>query len=265
MKNIIAGASGKGGVGKSTVAANLAVMLANHNFPDRKPLNIALVDVDFYGPSIPTIMGGGDIYSDANKKIVPPCHYGVKYISIGFFLKNLDDPIIWRGPRFGRAMEQLFNDVSWGDVDICIVDMPPGTGDSQISLSQVVRLTGALVVTTPQEVALMDVRRAIKMFEQVNVPVLGLVENMAGYKLPGGEIIDIFGAGGGKSLSTRYDIPLFGSIPIDVSIREGGDKGQPVVIDKDSDVTAIYNQIANSLLLSIDQINSKETSISVEN
>ncbi len=172
MKHIIAVASGKGGVGKSTVAVNLAVALANAK---GSPKKVALIDCDFYGPSVPTLMGGGELKVDADEKFIPALRYGVKYISIAFFLRNPDDAVIWRGPMFGKAITQLFQDVNWGEVDIAIVDMPPGTGDAQLSLSQLVTLSGAVLVTTPQEVALADVRRAVNMFGKVNVRILGVI------------------------------------------------------------------------------------------
>lgn len=248
MKHIVAVGSGKGGVGKSTVAANLAVTLANYPTSEDAPKKVALIDVDFYGPSIPTLMGGGSLSVDPSEKFIPALKHGVKFISIAFFLKNPDDAIVWRGPMFGKAIGQLFQDVNWGDVDICIVDMPPGTGDAQLSLSQLVNLSAALMVTTPQEVALSDVRRAINMFRKVNVPVVGLVENMAGFRAPDGKIIDIFGRGGGEELSRNYDIPLFGSIPLDPVIREGGDAGLPIVLDESSEITTVYKKIADSLV-----------------
>lgn len=244
MKNIIAVASGKGGVGKSTVATNLAVALANRK---EQPLRVALIDVDFYGPSIPTLMGGGEIRVDADDKFLPALRYGVKYISIAFFLRNADDPVIWRGPMFGKAITQLFQDTSWGDVDIAIVDMPPGTGDAQISLSQLVSLDGAVVVTTPQEVALADVRRAINMFGKVNVRVLGIVENMAGFVAPNGERYDIFGQGGGEALSSAYGVPLLGSLPIELKIREDGDRGVPFAAEGASPAAREIARIADEL------------------
>ncbi|MFN8389279.1 MAG: Mrp/NBP35 family ATP-binding protein [Bdellovibrionota bacterium] len=238
MKRIVAVASGKGGVGKSTVAVNLAVSLANLG------KKVALVDVDFYGPSIPTLMGGGQINVDHQEKFIPAARYGVKYISIAFFLKNPDDPIVWRGPMFGKAITQLFQDVSWGDVDICIVDLPPGTGDAQLSLSQLVKLDGAIMVTTPQEVALADVRRAVNMFAKVNVRVLGVIENMAGFLAPNGELYQIFGEGGGKVLADKYGLEFLGSIPIDIAVREGGDSGKPIATDPSSAVGKLYGILA---------------------
>jgi ATP-binding protein involved in chromosome partitioning len=252
MKKIVAIASGKGGVGKSTLAANLAAYLANHEVGGRPPLKVALIDVDFYGPSIPTLMGakldGTELKVDHQEKFIPPLKHGVKYISIAFFLKNNDDPIIWRGPMFGKAINQLFHDVSWGEVDICLVDMPPGTGDAQLSLAQGVKLDGAVLVTTPQEVALSDVRRALNMFRKVNVPVLGVVENMSGFTTPGGEQLDIFGRGGGEALATQYSVPFLGSLPIALNIRQGGDIGEPFGVKAEGEPGAKLAQIADLML-----------------
>jgi len=241
MKNVVSVASGKGGVGKSTVAVNLAVSLA------RRGKKVALIDVDLYGPSVPTLMGGGEIRMDHEHKIIPPEKFGVKYISIGFFLPSADTPVIWRGPMFTKAITQLFNDVSWGQVDICVLDMPPGTGDAHITLSQMpdLDLVGSIVVTTPQEVALVDVRKAIKMFEKVGIPILGIVENMSGFKLSTGETVYPFGQGGGKSVADQYGLEFLGSIPLDNSIREGGDSGTPVALDSSDDISEIFNSIAS--------------------
>ncbi|MDD2942412.1 MAG: Mrp/NBP35 family ATP-binding protein [bacterium] len=250
MKHIVAVASGKGGVGKSTVAANLAVSLAQHQFNGLGgPGRVALVDLDFYGPSIPTLMGGGELSVGADDRFIPALRHGVKYISIGFFLKNPDDPVIWRGPMFGKAITQLFQDVNWGDVDICIVDLPPGTGDAQLSLSQLVPLDGVVMVTTPQEVALADVRKAVNMFRKVNVEIFGAVENMSGFRTADGQVVDIFGKGGGEQLCVAYGIPLMAQIPLEMGIREGGDCGVPCVVGQDgaSAVTGLFAQIASSL------------------
>jgi ATP-binding protein involved in chromosome partitioning len=252
MKKIIAVGSGKGGVGKSTAAVNIAVALANQAYEGAKPLKIALVDVDFYGPSVPTLMGakldGTELKVDHQEKFIAPMAHGVKYISIAFFLKKNDDPIIWRGPMFGKAIAQLFQDVSWGEVDICIVDMPPGTGDAQLSLAQGIKLAGAVLVTTPQEVALSDVRRALNMFKKVEVPVLGVVENMSGFTLPNGETLNIFGKGGGQTLSQQYGVRFLGDVPLEVGVREGGDVGRPCVLDENSQAGKAFGVIAKNIL-----------------
>lgn len=261
MKKIIAVASGKGGVGKSTVAANLAVSLANGPVPKK----VALIDVDFYGPSIPTLMGGGELQVDGEERIIPALKYGVKFISIAFFLQNPDDAVVWRGPMFGKAIHQLFHDVNWGEVDICIVDLPPGTGDAQLSLSQMVQLQGAVVVTTPQEVALADVRRAIKMFEKVNVDVLGIVENMSGFTTPSGELLEIFGSGGGEELAATYKLPLLGKIPLDVAIRQGGDQGEPIALSSDTASAQLFANLSASLLEQLDAKESAEPALKIVN
>ncbi len=247
MRHIIPVISGKGGVGKSTVAVNLAIALAQTG------ASVALIDADLYGPSIPTLLGAGEIQTDHEGKLIPPQKHGLKYISLGFFLKHPDDPVIWRGPMFNKALTQMFQDVAWGTPDYCIVDMPPGTGDAQISLTQIVKISGAVVVTTPQEVALADVRKAVNMLARVSVPVLGIVENMAGYPGPDGRIIDIFGAGGGAKLANSLGVPLFASIPIDIEIRKGGDEAKPVALDTNSPSGQIFRELALSLVHSLDR------------
>ncbi len=224
MKNfgkIIPVISGKGGVGKSTVAVNLAISIA------KTGAKVGLIDGDFYGPSIPTLMGGGSVIPDHEERLIPPVKHGIKYISLGFFLQNPDDAVIWRGPMFNKALNQMFEDVSWGVLDYLIIDMPPGTGDAQISLTQLVKLAGAVVVTTPQEVALADVRKSINMLRKVQVPILGIVENMSGLPLPDGTVLPVFGSGGGEKTAREFGVPLLAQLPIDVSIREGGDSGAP--------------------------------------
>ncbi|HMO02037.1 MAG TPA: Mrp/NBP35 family ATP-binding protein [Oligoflexia bacterium] len=228
MKHIIAVISGKGGVGKSTVAVNLAVAFAQQG------ARVALIDSDFYGPSVPILMGGGEVKVDHEEKLIPPLKYGVKYSSIGFFLPNKDAAVIWRGPMFNKALTQMFKDHSWGEIDYCIVDMPPGTGDAQISLSQLVQVSGAVVVTTPQEVALADVRKAIDMLKRVNIPLLGIVENYSYLIESNGAKRYIFGRGGGAALATACGVPLLAEIPIFEEIRESGDLGEPIVLKEDS-------------------------------
>ncbi len=259
MRNIVPVVSGKGGVGKSTVAVNLAVALANTG------AKVALIDSDFYGPSVPTLMGGGKMAVDHEEKLIPPIKYGIKYISLGFFLQNPDDAVIWRGPMFNKALTQMFSDVSWGEVDYCIIDMPPGTGDAQISLSQLVKLAGAVVVTTPQEVALADVRKAVNMLGKVNVDILGIVENMSGFVAPDGTSYPIFGQGGGAALAERIGVPLLASIPIDIKVREGGDSGAPVALNPAQPTGAIFKDLALKLIEILDKKHQSEPALKVVN
>lgn len=257
MNRIIPVISGKGGVGKSTVAVNLAIAIASSG------AKVALIDSDFYGPSIPTLLGGGEVQVDHEEKLIPPIKFGIKYISLGFFLRNPDDAIVWRGPMFNKALQQLFQDVNWGEVDYCVVDMPPGTGDAQISLAQMVKLAGAVVVTTPQEVALADVRKAINMLQKVNVEVLGIVENMAGFVTPDGKSYDIFGSGGGRDLAQKLGLPLLASIPIDMQIREGGDKGIPAACEAASTAGRNFHQLALKLIEILDKKGASESALKV--
>ncbi|MBO8093755.1 MAG: Mrp/NBP35 family ATP-binding protein [Prosthecochloris sp.] len=226
VRNIIAVASGKGGVGKSTVAVNLAVSLA------KTGAKVGLVDADLYGPSIPTMFGleNSRPEVDNNKTIVPIEKYGVKLMSIGFLVES-DTPVIWRGPMASTAIKQFITDVAWGELDYLVFDLPPGTGDIQLTLVQTLPLTGAVIVTTPQDVALADVAKAVTMFRKVNVPLLGLVENMSYYLLPDGSKDYIFGKGGGEKFAKAQAIPLLGSVPIGGVVREGGDTGKPVTIE----------------------------------
>ena len=254
LGKIIPVISGKGGVGKSTVAVNLAVALAKAGF------KVGLIDSDFYGPSIPTLMGGGQVVPDHEEKLIPPAKYGIKYISLGFFLRHPDDAVIWRGPMFNKALHQMFEDVSWGEIDYMIVDMPPGTGDAQLSLSQLVKLAGAVVVTTPQEVALADVRKSINMLGKVNVPVIGIVENMAGLQLPDGSVMPVFGSGGGQKTADEFGVPLLAKLPIDISIREGGDAGTPVAIGNGV-IADIFTDLAVKIVDFINRNSSAELKI----
>jgi ATP-binding protein involved in chromosome partitioning len=241
LGQIIPVISGKGGVGKSTVAVNLAIALA------KTGAKVGLIDSDFYGPSIPTLMGGGQVVPDHEERLIPPSKYGIKYISLGFFLRHPDDAVIWRGPMFNKALNQMFEDVSWGAIDYLIVDMPPGTGDAQLSLSQLVKLAGAVVVTTPQEVALADVRKSINMLKKVNVDILGIVENMAGLPLPDGTMMPVFGSGGGEKTAKEFGVPLLAQLPIDIAIREGGDAGTPVAVG-DGASAKVFNELASKVI-----------------
>jgi len=259
MSKIIAVVSGKGGVGKSTVAVNLALSIA------KQGAKVALIDCDFYGPSIPTLVGQGEVQVDHEERLIPPEKHGIKYISIGMFLPNPDEAVIWRGPMFHTAMKQMFNDVNWGNVDYFVVDMPPGTGDAQISLTQNYSLAGAVVVTTPQEVALADVRKAINMLGKVNVPIVGIVENMAGFITPDGQRFDIFGSGGGKGIADKYNLPLLASIPLDPAVRVGGDEAKPVALDEKSQIRAIFSDLAKKVIARVEELSAGKPQLTVVN
>ncbi len=223
VKNLVAVASGKGGVGKTTVAVNLAIAL------ERMGAAVGLLDADVYGPNVPLMLGTEEQpQAISERQILPVGAYGLKIISMGL-LNPGDKPMIWRGPMLHSVMQQFLRSVVWGDLDYLIVDLPPGTGDVQLSLIQTVSLTGAILVTTPSAVALQDVRKAVEMFRQVNVDVLGIVENMSYFTCPHcQERVDIFGQGEGKKLAELYGVPLLGEIEIDPQIRIGGDSGKPV-------------------------------------
>ncbi len=224
IRRIVAVASGKGGVGKSTVSVNLACGL------QRLGSKVGLLDCDIYGPTIPLMMGVHErpTISEA-EKMVPPANYGVKLMSMGFLVDG-DQPVIWRGPMIMKTIQQFFSAVEWGELDILLVDLPPGTGDAQLSLCQTVPLDGGVIVTTPQEASLGVVRKGIAMFQKVNVPILGIVENMSYYTTPSGERVEIFGHGGGQAEAGRQNVPFLGEVPLFTEIREGGDRGVPVVV-----------------------------------
>ncbi len=224
IKHIIAVSSGKGGVGKSTVAVNLAVSLSLMG------AKVGILDTDVYGPNVPIMMGGHDMPEVRGERIVPLVYHGVKTMSIGL-LNPGDKAIVWRGPMLHSAVSQFLRQVEWGELDYLVVDMPPGTGDVQLSLAQLVPVAGAVLVTTPQEVALGDVRKAYNMFDQLHVPILGIVENMSYFECPNdGAKFFIFGNGGGEALAEAHGAPFLGAIPIAINIREGGDLGVPIVI-----------------------------------
>lgn len=243
VKNIIAVSSGKGGVGKSTVAVNLAVALAIDG------AKVGIMDADVYGPNVPLMLGTGYGQPEvANGQLQPIEAHGVKMISMAVLVEP-DKPMIMRGPMLHGVVRQFLTDVNWGELDYLIVDMPPGTGDVQLSLAQLVPVQGAVLVTTPQEVSLSDVRRAVKMFETVNVPVLGVIENMSYFIAPDtGTRYNIFGEGGGKKLAGEYDLNFLGEVPMGIEVREGGDKGTPVVAAfPDSPQAAAFRKVAEEV------------------
>ena len=243
VRNVIAVGSGKGGVGKSTTAVNLALAL------QAEGARVGLLDADVYGPSIPTMLGlSGKPESPDNKSIEPMRAFGVDAMSIGF-LVDADTPMIWRGPMATSALTQLFNDTRWDDLDYLLIDLPPGTGDIQLTLAQKIPVAGAVIVTTPQDVATLDAKKALKMFQKVEVPVLGIIENMALHVCSScGHEEHLFGEGGGQRMAAQYGVPLLGSLPLDIRIREQGDAGQPVVVAApDSPVAEAYRQAARAL------------------
>jgi ATP-binding protein involved in chromosome partitioning len=244
VKNIIAVAAGKGGVGKSTVSTNLAAALA------RTGAAVGILDADVYGPSIPQMMGPPERPAEVleGNKIVPAVHYGMSVVSIGFFVER-GGAVIWRGPMVHKLLQQFIEDVAWGELDYLLVDLPPGTGDAQLSLSQLLPITGAVMVTTPQEVSIIDVEKALGMWQRVEVPVLGLVENMSGFVCPScGHHEEIFMRGGGRKLATRAGIPFLGEIPLVPTVSRGGDEGMPVVVrEPDSKVAEAFADIAKKV------------------
>lgn len=251
IKNIIAVSSGKGGVGKSTMAANLAVSLALAG------ASVGLMDADIYGPNIPTMMGIDKLPAPQDGKLIPAEAYGVKVISIGFLVKD-GQPLIWRGPLLHGTIKQFIVDVEWGELDYLVVDLPPGTGDVQLSLSQHIPITCGVVVTMPQKVSVDDASRGIEMFQKLNVPIAGIIENMSGLELADGQIIDVFGSGGGEKMAQHYGLEFLGKIPLDPTVRENGDAGHPVVISaKDSKAAKMINEISGKVAAFVSQINLK--------
>jgi len=242
IQRVVAVASGKGGVGKSTLSVNLACGL------QLLGSRVGLLDCDIYGPSIPLMMGTQERPTlSAEEKMVPPVSHGVKLMSIGFLIEG-DQPVIWRGPMIMKTIQQFVSSVDWGELDILLVDLPPGTGDAQLSLCQTVPLDGGVVVTTPQEASLGVVRKGIAMFEKVNVPILGIVENMSYFTSPSGERVEIFGHGGGHKEAERQGLPFLGEVPIYTEIREGGDRGVPVVVaDPEKAPAQAFIRIAENL------------------
>ncbi|SNZ04224.1 ATP-binding protein involved in chromosome partitioning [Natronoarchaeum philippinense] len=242
VENVIAVASGKGGVGKSTVAVNLAAGLSEMG------ARVGLFDADIYGPNVPRMVDADEPpRATKDEQLVPPEQYGMKLMSMAFLVGE-DDPVIWRGPMVHKVLTQLWEDVEWGHLDYMVIDLPPGTGDTQLTLLQTVPVTGAVIVTTPQDVALDDARKGLEMFGKHDTPVLGIAENMATFKCPdcGGEH-DIFGSDGGQRFAEEHDMPLVGSIPLDPEVRTGGDEGRPIVLDDDSDTGAAFREMAENV------------------
>lgn len=240
VKHIVAVASGKGGVGKSTVATNLAVALR------ARGLKVGLMDADIYGPSLPTMMKvqGRPVAND-DKRILPLEAYGVKCMSIGFLVDE-GEPIIWRGPMVMGVVKQFLQDVNWNPLDVLVIDLPPGTGDAQLTMIQAVQLSGSVIVTTPQDVAVLDAVRGVEMFRKLDVPVLGVVENMSWVELPDGSRMRPFGEGGGARTAERFGVPLLAQVPLETAVRAGGDEGRPVAIDGEG-AGAVFQQIAGQV------------------
>lgn len=247
VKNIIAIASGKGGVGKSTTAVNLALALSSEG------ARVGILDADIYGPSLPMMLGiSGKPESIADNTIEPMMGYGLQASSIGFLI-DPDSPMVWRGPMVTSALEQLLRQTNWKDLDYLIVDMPPGTGDIQLTLSQKVPVTGAVIVTTPQDIALLDARKGLKMFEKVGIPILGIVENMSVYVCPNcGHAEHVFGSGGGEKMCTDYGVDFLGSLPLNLSIREQADAGRPTVVaEPEGAISSVYKAIARKVAIRV--------------
>ncbi|MFA7351657.1 MAG: iron-sulfur cluster carrier protein ApbC [Methylotenera sp.] len=247
IKNIIAVASGKGGVGKSTTSVNLALALAAEG------ATVGLLDADIYGPSQPQMLGiSGRPESIDGKSMEPMQAYGIQAMSIGFLIDN-DTPMVWRGPMVTGALEQLLRETKWSNLDYLIIDLPPGTGDIQLTLAQKIPVTGAIIVTTPQDIALLDARKGLKMFEKVNIPILGIVENMSTHICSNcGHEEHIFGAGGGELMAKDYHVDLLGSLPLDIGIRIQADSGKPTVIaEPDGKISGIYKEIARKAAIKI--------------
>jgi ATP-binding protein involved in chromosome partitioning len=251
VKNIIAVSSGKGGVGKSTAAVNLAIALANTG------AKVGIMDADFYGPNIPTMMGVSEIPAPQNNKLIPAVAHGVKVMSIGFLVKP-GQPLIWRGPLLHSTVRQFLVDVDWGDLDYLVVDLPPGTGDVQLSLAQHIPVTCGVIVTTPQKVSLDDASRGVEMFQKLDIPIAGVVENMGPMTLPDGSTLNIFGEGGGENMATAYGLPFLGRIALDPEIRKYGDTGIPIIKQSpDSKVAMQFNAIACEVASFVSQLNLK--------
>lgn len=241
VKNAIAVASGKGGVGKSTVSVNLAVALAQSG------ARVGLLDADIYGPNLPTMMGAPRMPNPRENRLIPAESYGVKIMSMGYLVKP-GQPLIWRGPMLNSAIRQFLSDVEWGELDYLIIDLPPGTGDAPLSLAQSLPLSGVVIVTLPQQVSLEDASRGLEMFRQLDVPILGVIENMSYLTLPDGSKMDVFGQGGGEAMARHYDVPFLGAIPMNPNVRIGGDNGKPIIVtDPESDAAQALRAAAEAV------------------
>ncbi len=248
VRNTIAVGSGKGGVGKSTVAVNLALALAQDG------ARVGLLDADIYGPNVPLMLGITDKPQPMNGKILPVEKYGLKVMSMGFFVEA-DSPVMWRGPMLAKMLQQFLYDVEWGEIDYLVLDLPPGTGDVQITLAQQMPLTGALIVSTPQEVALMDATRALNMFVKLDVPILGMVENMSYFLAPNGDKLPIFGHGGAKDAAEKLGVPFLGEVPLDQRIREGSDSGSPIVLTDEAGSNSVaFHHISRGLAAQVSML-----------
>lgn len=257
VKSTIAVGSGKGGVGKSTVAANLAVAL------QRSGAKVGLLDTDVYGPSVPHLMGSTTGPAVVEGKISPPVAYGVKIMSMAYFLPK-DEAVIWRGPMLHKAIHQFLGDVEWGELDYLVIDMPPGTGDVQLSLGQTIPLTGAVIVSTPQDMALEVASKAIAMFRKLNVPILGVIENMSYYSCPHcGKREDIFGHGGARAAAEAMHLPFLGEIPLDVNIRTSSDHGQPVALQDSETYALAFREASQAVVQQVEKAR-KDPEISIE-
>ena len=249
IKNTIAVASGKGGVGKTTIAVNLAVALANAG------AKVGLLDADIYGPNVPVMMGLSTLPQPQNNKLIPAESYGVKVMSIGFMVKDLQ-PLIWRGPLLHSTINQFLTEVEWGELDYLIVDLPPGTGDVQLSLSQTIPLSGGIIVTLPQKVSTDDAGRGLEMFRKMNIPIIGVVENMSYLCMPDGSRMDIFGSGGGEKFANDMHVSFLGAIPMQPSVRENSDKGTPFILtDKESEAARVFDEIACAVAAKVSVMN----------
>lgn len=258
VKNTIAVSSGKGGVGKSTVSVNLALALAQAG------ASVGLMDADVYGPDIPLMMGAKGRPGMFENRIIPVASHGIRIISVQFFVQE-GEAVIWRGPMLSSMLKQFLFDVEWGNLDYLVIDLPPGTGDAQLTLSQAIPLTGAVLVTTPQEVSLLDVRKAVAMFKQLNVPLLGVVENMSFYVCPHGDRIPIFGEGGGRRIADEFGMPLLGEIPLDPETRKGGDEGLPIVIRAPESTQAeAFCQMAGQVAARVSILNTRRPPVIVK-